>query len=122
MEAMDRAKKIMMWVGWGLSVTLVVVWPLLALPAGVFSKSYFTFWVILSITWGLLATIVSTLLPLWEARASLATVISNLFSCRTPTREEDATGVAVTGDFGKQVFPAPSFANLAEEDKEVAKA
>lgn len=38
MEAMDRAKKIMLWVGWGLSITLVVVWPLLALPAKVFSK------------------------------------------------------------------------------------
>ena len=122
MEAMDRAKKIMMWVGWGLSITLVVVWPLLALPAGVFSKSYFTFWVILSITWGLLATIVSTVLPLWEARASLATVISNLFSCSTPTMEDEATGVALPGDFGKQVFPAPSFGNLAVEDKEVAKA
>ena len=119
MEAMNRAKKIMLWVGWGLSITLVVVWPLLALPAGVFSKSYFTFWVILSITWGLLATIVSTVLPLWEARASLATVISNLFSCSTPTMEDEATGVAIPGDFGKQVFPAPAYGNLnLEEDKE----
>lgn len=42
LEAMDRARKIMLWVGWGLSILLVVVWPLLALPAGVFSKSYFT--------------------------------------------------------------------------------
>ena len=39
---MDKARKIMLWVGWGLSVLLVIVWPLLALPAGVFSKGYFT--------------------------------------------------------------------------------
>jgi hypothetical protein len=38
MEAMNIAKKRMMWVGWGLSITLIIVWPLLALPAGVFSK------------------------------------------------------------------------------------
>ena len=43
--AMDHAKKVMVYVGWGLSLVLIVVWPLLALPAGVFSKSYFTFWV-----------------------------------------------------------------------------
>lgn len=42
MEAMDKAAKIMLYVGWGLSVTLIIVWPLLALPAGVFSKPYFT--------------------------------------------------------------------------------
>jgi hypothetical protein len=35
---MDRAFKIMLWFGWGLSITLIVLWPVLALPAGVFSK------------------------------------------------------------------------------------
>ena len=50
--AMDVAFKwILMW-GGGLSVLLYVVWPLLALPAKVFSKGYFTFWVIISVAWG----------------------------------------------------------------------
>ncbi len=40
-EAMDRAKKVMLWVGWSLSLLLIVIWPLLALPAGVFSKVSF---------------------------------------------------------------------------------
>lgn len=31
------------------------------------------FWVVLAITWGLIATVVSTALPLWEARESLWT-------------------------------------------------
>ncbi|KAL4418865.1 hypothetical protein ABPG77_002621 [Micractinium sp. CCAP 211/92] len=113
-EAMDRAKKVMLWVGWSLSLLLIVIWPLLALPAGVFSKGYFTFWVVLSITWGLLATIVSTTLPLWEARESLMTILKNLVTCSTPTQEEEMSGVAQPGDFGKQVFPAPSFGNLGE--------
>jgi len=116
MEAMDHAKKVMLWVGWGLSITLIVVWPLLALPAKVFSKGYFTFWVALSITWGLIATIVSTSLPLWEARESLWTITRNLFTCSTPTKEEEMSGEAVPGEFGKQVFPAPSFGNLQEAE------
>jgi hypothetical protein len=56
---MVGAYKIMLWVGWGLTFVLLVAWPLLALPAGVFSKSYYTFWVILSIIWGFAATVVS---------------------------------------------------------------
>lgn len=31
-----------------LSVVIFVLWPLLALPAGIFPEGYFTFWVILS--------------------------------------------------------------------------
>ena len=38
--------------GGGLAVLLYVVWPLLALPAKVFSKGYFTFWVVISMIWG----------------------------------------------------------------------
>lgn len=44
-------KWILAW-GGGLAVLLYVVWPLLALPAKVFSKGYFTFWVIISMVWG----------------------------------------------------------------------
>lgn len=31
-----------------LSIMIFVLWPLLALPAGIFSRDYFTFWVIIS--------------------------------------------------------------------------
>ncbi|KAI7838882.1 hypothetical protein COHA_007348 [Chlorella ohadii] len=110
MEAMNKARKIMMRVGWGLSFILIILWPLLALPAGVFSKGYFTFWVILAITWGLIATVVSTTMPLWEARESLWTITRNLFTCAAPTPEEETKGEAQPGDFAQQMFPAPSFA------------
>jgi hypothetical protein len=42
--------------GGTLTLVLVVAWPLLALPAGVFSKGYFTMWIIIAIIWGLLAS------------------------------------------------------------------
>lgn len=73
---MDRAMKMITFWGIGLALVLVVAWPLLTLPAGVFSKGYFTFWVILSIIWGLMATGAMLLLPIWESRASIMAVLS----------------------------------------------
>lgn len=72
----DRAMKMISAWGIGLALVLVVAWPLLALPAGVFSKGYFTFWVILSIVWGLMATGAMVLLPVWESRSAILGVIS----------------------------------------------
>ena len=73
--------------------------PQICVPTG-----YFTFWVILSITWGLLATVVSTVLPLWEARESIWLITKNLFTCAAPTPDEEHDGTTVVpGDFAKQV-------------------
>ena len=44
-EGMNIALHRIWWWGGSLALVLVVVWPLLALPAGVFSEGYFTFWV-----------------------------------------------------------------------------
>ncbi len=38
---------------------------------GIFSKSYFTFWVTISIIWGLIASFVIVLMPVWEYRHEL---------------------------------------------------
>eukprot|EP00250_Pteridium_aquilinum_P011531 c20130_g1_i1 orf=235-2172(+) len=65
-----------------LSVILVIVWPLLTLPAGVFSEGYFALWVVISIIWALIATIISTFLPLIESREVIMKVIKSLLSCR----------------------------------------
>ncbi|CAK0737642.1 hypothetical protein CVIRNUC_000946 [Coccomyxa viridis] len=51
-----------------LSIVIFVLWPLLALPAGIFSRGYFTFWVILSMIWGLVAGAIAIFLPLYEAK------------------------------------------------------
>ena len=39
---------------------------------------YFTFWVILSLIWGLIATVVATLLPIWESRDALINMFKHL--------------------------------------------
>ncbi len=53
--AMEHAYKWILKWGGGLAFVLIIAWPCLALPAKVFSKGYFTFWVILSIIWGLVS-------------------------------------------------------------------
>ena len=42
---LDRTLIRMWWVSSLIVGVLIIAWPLLALPAGVFSKGYFEFWV-----------------------------------------------------------------------------
>lgn len=58
------------------SLCLVVVWPLLAVPAGTFSLSYFEFWVYVSMAWGLGSTLILIALPLWESRRGVIAVLT----------------------------------------------
>lgn len=60
---MDSAVKVMYIMACTLTAALLIVWPLLALPAGVFSQGYFYFWVILSMAWGFAAAIIGTRAP-----------------------------------------------------------
>ena len=42
------------------------------------SAGYFTFWVVLSLIWGLCATVIATLLPIWESRDALINMMKHL--------------------------------------------
>jgi SSS family transporter len=62
--------------GIGFCVVMVIIWPLLSLPAGcgasgvecgVFSKDYFYLWVSVALAWGIVATIVIIVMPIWES-------------------------------------------------------
>jgi hypothetical protein len=64
--------------GIGLSVLLCVVWPVLSLPAGVFTRDYFAFWVFIAILWGFVATTVIIALPLYESREGLVSVMRGI--------------------------------------------
>lgn len=65
--------------GYILSVLLIFVWPLLSVPAGVFSRSYFAFWVLVAIGWGFGAAIVITVLPLTESAEDINRVLSGIY-------------------------------------------
>jgi len=59
-----------MWIqkwGWAFTIIMVIIWPLLSLPAGVFSKDYWSMWVFISIAWSFVATFVIIWLPLYES-------------------------------------------------------
>lgn len=93
-EAMDKASKTMQYACWGFTAVLIILWPLLALPAGVFSKGYFTFWVALSMAWGLLALAVGVFLPFWESREAIAEIFKGVITC-TPADKAPAGAIVV---------------------------
>ncbi|KAI8110954.1 hypothetical protein M9434_004528 [Picochlorum sp. BPE23] len=107
-QAMNRAAKIMKYAGWGFSAVLIIIWPVLTLPAGVFSVGYFTFWVILSLIWGLAATIAGFSVPLWESRDTLWSILKGLvtFSPNDEPTNFDKDILA------QQAFPTKSFGRM----------
>ena len=44
-EELLKAKRWIAKAGWGFTLLIVVIWPVLSTPAGVFTKDYFAFWV-----------------------------------------------------------------------------
>merc|ERR1711904_12721 len=61
--------------GWGFTIIMVVIWPILTIPAGVFTKEYFSFWVFVSLMWGFTATFVIITLPLYESSDAILGVL-----------------------------------------------
>merc|ERR1712176_487092 len=65
--------------GYILTLVLIIVWPLLSIPAGVFPQQYFAFWVLLAIAWGFGAALVITVLPLVESQEEIGTAVSGMY-------------------------------------------
>ncbi|KAG2435987.1 hypothetical protein HYH02_011700 [Chlamydomonas schloesseri] len=92
-EALEHVIKFTWATGGTLTLVLLILWPILALPAKVFSEGYFTFWIIIAMIWGIVASVVCIVLPVWEA----SDVIVNFFRWKSapaaggsPTVEESA--------------------------------
>merc|ERR1712048_214528 len=80
--------------GYILTIVLVVIWPLLSIPAGIFTKDYFAFWVLLSICWGFGAAIVITVLPIAESQDEIDMVI-DVVCCKKGEEEEEYVWIYV---------------------------
>jgi hypothetical protein len=76
--------------GYVLTVLLVFIWPILSVPAGVFTRSYFAFWVLVAIAWGFGAAIVITILPLSESSEDIETVLGGMINACFCKKGEDA--------------------------------
>merc|ERR1739844_442127 len=74
-EMLEASSKWIVSRGWILTIVLVVIWPLLSIPAGKFTKDYFAFWVLVAIAWGFGAAIIITFLPLIESMEEITGVM-----------------------------------------------
>lgn len=77
-DMLTKAKAWIMKVGLSFTVVIVILWPILSLPAGVFSEGYFDFWVALSILWGIVSTLFVVFLPLWESKDAILAVMKGM--------------------------------------------
>ncbi len=77
-EMLEKSYKWIVRRGFVLTFVLVILWPVLSLPAGKFSESYFSFWVLLSIAWGFGAAIVITFLPIIESSDEISAVFNGM--------------------------------------------
>ena len=85
--ALRRAERWISRRGYVISLILVVIWPLLSVPAGKFTESYFAFWVLVAIAWGFAAAIVITVLPLTESSEEIGMAVTGMLNyilCRDP--------------------------------------
>ncbi|XP_020093969.1 urea-proton symporter DUR3 isoform X1 [Ananas comosus] len=79
-EKLLRAK---IWIiKWGVAFTAIIgiLWPVLSLPARKFSLGYFTFWAVIAIAWGTVASVVIILLPLIESWDTIGKVFNGMFT------------------------------------------
>lgn len=67
---------------WGVAFTIliVIIWPILALPAKVFSEGYFSFWAAIAIIWGTVGSAVIIILPLYESWETISFIIMGMFT------------------------------------------
>merc|ERR1712151_185478 len=99
-EELDKKElsKMKAWItvrGWGLTIILAIIWPLMSVPAQVFTRDYFAFWVLVSIAWVFGAAIINTFLPLIESQEEIIKVLNGVWrivSCKKkeePVEEEE---------------------------------
>jgi len=104
-EFLAEAKRWVQKWGWTFTITMVVVWPILSLPAGVFSKGYFSMWVFISLVWSFVAAGVIIALPISESWDSIMGIILAL------------VGMKVAGGSDEKEFAEPA---KTEKQLEVA--
>ncbi|WCJ20612.1 Urea-proton symporter DUR3 [Euphorbia peplus] len=73
-ERLSNAKAWIVKWGIGFTVVIVVLWPLLTLPAGKFSKGYFTLWAVIAIAWGTIGSAAIIALPVIESWETIQSI------------------------------------------------
>ncbi|GKU95943.1 hypothetical protein SLEP1_g9240 [Rubroshorea leprosula] len=79
----EKLRKARTWIikwGLGFTILIVILWPLLTLPAGQFNLGYFTFWAVISVAWGTIGSAVIIALPLVESWEIIKNVCLGMFT------------------------------------------
>ncbi|KAF3450282.1 hypothetical protein FNV43_RR06362 [Rhamnella rubrinervis] len=79
-DKLIRAKGWIVKWGVGFTIVIVILWPVLSLPAGQFSVGYFTFWAIIAVAWGTVGSVVIIALPLVESWETIRSVLFGMFT------------------------------------------
>lgn len=80
-KRLREAKKFVLKWGVFFSVVMLLLWPLLSLPAGApFSLPYFSLWVWIGILWGCLSSVIITVMPLAESKEAIKQVVMGMWT------------------------------------------
>lgn len=87
MEAMAKSSRFAKIASVVLSLVLFLLWPLpMFFSKYVFSKSFFTGWVVVSIIWVFISTIAVGIYPVYESRKTIASILREIWRDITGTR------------------------------------
>ncbi|KAF9570759.1 hypothetical protein EC968_001409 [Mortierella alpina] len=79
-----KASRFARWSSAVMTVILILLWPLpMFFSNYVFSRGFYTGWVVLSIAWAICSTIAVTIYPLWESRRALGDVFKGMYKAAT---------------------------------------
>ncbi|KAF9952502.1 hypothetical protein BGZ72_006163 [Mortierella alpina] len=79
-----KASRFARWSSAVMTVILILLWPLpMFFSNYVFSRGFYTGWVVLSIVWAICSTIAVTIYPLWESRRALGDVFKGMYKAAT---------------------------------------
>ncbi|KAL7538121.1 hypothetical protein ACHAXR_008300 [Thalassiosira sp. AJA248-18] len=121
-DELRRAKRWITRRGYLLTFVLIFVWPLLSIPAQVFTQSYFSFWVLLSVAWGFGAAITISFLPLFESQDEIGRVCSGMLNyilCRQGDAAEQYAEETPAKEVDEPEEPVKDVEDPAEPVKEI---
>lgn len=113
-EALDRVIRFTWMTGGTLTLVLLIAWPILALPAKVFSEGYFTMWIIIAMIWGIVAASICIVMPIFEASEMILMVLTcGKRMPKAPTTSADASAHTDGKGAHMELPPAPAMTSRA---------
>lgn len=86
-----------------MTIVLIILWPALSAAVKVFSKGYFSFWVLISLAWGFAAAIVITTLPLTESKDEILNVFNGIWCAFTGEEHIPSASVVAKRDLEEKL-------------------